>query len=89
MGTVLMRGSVWMGLWVMKQVPGYEGAECRGVGQSVKALGSRGLAEGVGAGCAGREPLTFAGLVSGNVLGPQPLVQDVKHLPAQVQEEQR
>lgn len=36
----------------------------------------------------GRAPLTFAGLVSWDVLGPQPLVQDVKHLPAQIQEEQ-
>lgn len=35
-----------------------------------------------------RAPLTFAGLVSGDVLSPQPLVQDIKHLPAQVQEEQ-
>lgn len=34
-------------------------------------------------------PLTFAGLVSRDVLGPQPLVQDIKHLPAQVQKEQR
>ena len=51
-----MRGSAWMGLWVTKEVPGYESAECRGVGQSVKALGYRGLAEGAGAGCAGGEP---------------------------------
>ena len=34
-----MRGSAWMGLWVVKEVPGYERAGCRGVGQSVKGSG--------------------------------------------------
>lgn len=81
---------------------GYRSAECGGVGQSAGGPGCgspavrarrrrpRGdRAAGRGAGCAGRALLTFAGLVCRDVLGPQPLVQDVKHLPAQVQEEQR
>lgn len=80
-----------MGLWVVKEVHGYERAGCRSVGQSVKGPGWGALAAraGAGAGCAGLVPLTFSGLVSRDVLGSQPLIQDVKHLPTQVQEEQR
>lgn len=33
--------------------------------------------------------LTFAGLLSGDALGTEPLVQDVEHLAAQVEEQQR
>lgn len=66
------------GCGVVRKVPACQSEGCRGVRQPV-----------TGAGRAGRAPLTFAGLVCRDVLGPQPLVQDVKHLPAQVQEEQR
>lgn len=37
----------------------------------------------------GRPPLTFAGLLAGDALGAEALVQDVEHLPAQVEEQQR
>lgn len=33
--------------------------------------------------------LTFAGFLSGDALGTEPLVQDVEHLAAQVEEQQR
>lgn len=71
----------------MAVVPG-EGAGLRDVGLAAGAL-LGGRTAGRRAGCARWAPLTSAGLVSRDVLGPQPLVQDVKHLPAQVQEEQR
>lgn len=77
------------GCGVVRKVPACQSEGCRGVGQPVKGAGYGGRAARRGAGRAGRAPLTFAGLVSRDVLGPQPLVQDVKHLPAQVQEEQR
>lgn len=68
-------------------MPG-EGVGLRDVGLAVGAL-VRGRTAPRRAGCACQAPLTYARLVSRDVLGPQPLVQDVKHLPAQVQEEQR
>lgn len=85
-----------MGLWVVKEVPGcLQGcwSVCKGAWLRRSGCGGQGGFEGPGCGawggCAGGAPLTFPGLVSRDVLGPQPMVQDVKHLPAQVQEEQR
>lgn len=79
--------SVCNGAWLW-ELRRREGAGLRDVGLAVGAL-LGGRTAGRRAGCARWAPLTSAGLVSRDVLGPQPLVQDVKHLPAQVQEEQR
>lgn len=58
----------------------------RSRGRPEEAPPRRGSGSGRGP---GRPELTFAGLLSGDALCAEPLVQDIEHLPAQVQEQQR